>query len=33
MDANIMALEKDIAEILRLSGEQERLWKPYKETK
>lgn len=29
MDANIVALERDLAEILRLSGEQRRLWEAY----
>ncbi len=29
MDANIVALECDLAEILRLSGEQRRLWEAY----
>lgn len=29
MDANLIALEKDIAEVLRLSGEQRRLWEAY----
>ena len=31
MDANIVALERDLAEILRLSGEQRRLWEAYEE--
>lgn len=29
MDANIIALEHDIAEVLRLSREQKRLWEAY----
>lgn len=33
MDANIVALERDLAEILRLSGEQRRLWEAYEERK
>lgn len=33
LDANMAALERDLAEILRLSGEQERLWKAYEEWK
>lgn len=31
MDANMVALERDLAEILRLSGEQRRLWEAYEE--
>ena len=31
MDANMMALERDLVEILRLSGEQRRLWEAYEE--
>ena len=33
LDANIEAMERDLAEILRLSGEQERLWKAYEDWK
>ena len=33
LDANMVALERDLAGILRLSGEQERLWKAYEEWK
>ena len=33
LDANMAALEHDLVEILRLSGEQERLWKAYEEWK
>ena len=33
MDANMVALERDLAEILRLSGEQRRLWEVYEERK
>ena len=33
MDANMVALERDLAEILRLSGEQRRLWEAYEERK
>ena len=33
LDANIEAMEQDLAEILRLSGEQERLWKAYEDWK
>ena len=33
LDANIEAMERDLAEILRLSGEQERLWKVYEDWK
>jgi hypothetical protein len=33
MDANIVALERDLVEILRLSGEQRRLWEAYEERK
>ena len=31
MDANMVALERDLVEILRLSGEQRRLWEAYEE--
>ena len=33
LDANIEAMERDLAEILRLNGEQERLWKAYEDWK
>ena len=33
LDANIEAMERDMAEILRLSGEQQRLWKAYEDWK
>ena len=33
LDANIEAMERDLAEILRLSGEKERLWKAYEDWK
>ena len=33
LDANIEAMERDLAEILRSSGEQERLWKEYEDWK
>ena len=33
LDANIEAMERDLAEILRLCGEQERLWKVYEDWK
>lgn len=33
MEANIEAMERDLAEILRLNGEQKRLWQEYEEWK
>ena len=33
LDVNIEAMERDLAEILRLSGEQERVWKAYEDWK
>jgi hypothetical protein len=33
MDANLAALEKDIAEVLRVSREQRRLWEAYEDWK
>jgi hypothetical protein len=33
MDANLVALEKDIAEVLRVSREQKRLWEAYEDWK
>lgn len=33
LDANIVVMEWDLAEILRLGGEQERLWKAFEEWK
>jgi hypothetical protein len=33
MDANLVALEKDIAEVLRVSREQRRLWEAYEDWK
>lgn len=33
LDANIESMERDLAEILRLSGEQKRLWKAYEDWK
>jgi hypothetical protein len=33
LDANLVALEKDIAEVLRVSREQKRLWEAYEEWK
>lgn len=33
MEANIEAMERDLAEILRLNSEQKRLWQEYEEWK
>ncbi|MFW5631331.1 hypothetical protein [Acetivibrio ethanolgignens] len=33
LDTNIEVMERDLAEILKLSGEQERLWKVYEDWK
>lgn len=33
LDANIEAMERDLAEIVRFSGEQQRLWKAYEDWK
>lgn len=32
-DANIEVMERDLAQILRLRGEQEKLWKAYEDWK